>query len=512
MFGKKISVALVTLTLLCTAPLQAKKSSRTKISRTTIALAPFTTGSSEEYWFIGFALADVMQMRMSRAKRINTLSLKQWNAVLRDRDLPIGASQSDAELLRSGKLLGSKYVVSGAYQAKWPDVTVMMRVLDTKSGTVVHTTTIKGHLERLLEIEGRLSKDLFGWLKFKLPPAPVRHHSIYAFRAAMICKETAILQSLGPRSAPTLPAAASWKAKAMCDQALAEDKTDLIALSALGVLRAAAGDNAGAEKELKKAVGYSHRTGFADLGLFWARFRQDKKDLAIKDLSVAVDKSPGDLHARGVLGQALNEVGRYKEAQKVWQTYLKLSPDHPFARTQLAYSLARLKDIDGAVAEVNLAIKSIPDDATLYVERASRQIDGKRWKAAEASLRQALKLDPKLALAYLRLGFVYLQTGQNKLASPILHKALKAADMESEQRIRGVSLYDLAKVAMRAGHKDEALSYLDQALSEGFSKSQWLKIDADLAALHDDPRYKALLERLRKAKQQPKIDLKGLKW
>lgn len=512
MFGKKISVALVALALFSTAPAQAKKSARAKLSRTTIALAPFTTGSTEEYWFIGFALADVMQQRMSRAKNINTLSLKQWNAVLRDRDLPIGASQSDAELLRSGKLLGAKYVVSGAYQAKWPNLSVMMRVMDTHSGKVVHSATFKGHLERLLEIEGLLSKDLFNWLKVKLPPAPVRHHSVYAFRAAMICKETAILQSLGPRSVPTLPAAAIWKAKAMCDQALAEDKTDVIALGALGVLRAAAGDNAGAEKELKKAVGYTRRTGYADLGLFWARFRQGKKDLAINDLRAAVEKSPGDLHARGVLGQALSEVKRYDEAKKVWETYLKLSPKHPFARTQLAHTLARLKDIDGAVAQVNLAIQAIPDDATLYVERASRQIDGKRWKDAEASLRQALKLDPNLALAYLRLGFVYLQTGQNKLAKPILQKALKAADMESEQGIRGVALFDLAKVSMRAGRKDEALSYLDQALSEGFTKANWLKIDADLAALRGDPRYKALITRLHKAAQQPETDLKGLKW
>lgn len=512
MLARPISVVLVALSLSTLSMAKGVKQDKSQPKYTTIALAPFSTGATEEYWFIGYALADVMQQRIARAKDVNTLSLKQWNAVLRDRDLPIGSIQSDAEIVRSGKLLGARYVVSGSYQAKWPDITVMLRVFDTQTGALAHSSTTKGHLERLLEIEGQLSKDLFAMLGKKLPPAPVRHRSVYAFRAAMICQETAMLQSLGPRSTPTLPAGAIWKAKGFCDQALAEDKTDAIALGAQGVLRGAAGDFAGAEKQLKMAVGYERQTGFADLGLFWVRVRQGKGELAVKELAVAVAKSPGDLHARGVLGQALNELGHHDAAKKVWEEYLRRSPGHPFALIQLGYTQARLGDIDAAIASVNQAISAVPDDAALYVERASREIDGKRYPAAEASLRKALQLDPNMALAYLRLGFVYMQTGQDNLAAPILDKALKAADMESEQRIRGVALFDLAKIEVRAGHKDQALSYLDQAVNEGFAKRRWLEIDADLAALKQDPRYIALLQRLQTAQVKPAADMKGLEW
>ncbi len=493
-----LAAALLLSLLVPGAARAAKKAKAPGKTRSTVAVAPFSTGSSDEYWFIGFALADVIEERLGRAKNINTLSIKQWNAVLRERDLPPGALSSDAEILRTGKLLGARYVVSGSYQAKWPDLRVLMRVLDTRTGKVALSTDAKGHLERLLAIEGQLSLKLFELLGQKLPPAPVRPKSIYAFRSAMLCKEAAVLQSLGPRSRPTLPAGMVWQSKRHCDAALAIDKTDLIALASLGVLLGIVGDYKAGELSLRRAVGYARRAGYADLGLFWVRFHMGKRDEAIAGLQTAVNKRPGYLHARGVLGHALNEVGRHAEARKVWEAYLDLAPGHPYALAQLGYTLARLGDIDGAVARTDEAIAQVPDDASLYIERASREIDGKRWDAAEVSLRKALKLDSKLAVTYLRLGYLYLETQREDLAAPILQKALTEADLESEQRVRGIALFDLAIVEARRKKNDQALAYLDQAVNEGFSKIKLLESDPDLAAVRGDKRYSKLMERLKK--------------
>ena len=145
----------------------------------------------------------------------------------------------------------------------------------------------------------------------------------------------------------------------------------------------------------------------------------------------------------------------------------------------------------------------MPGDASLYIERASREIDGKRWDVAEASLRKALELDGKLAVTYLRLGYLYLETGRDTLATPILKKALAEADMESEQRVRGIACFDLAKVEARGKRTDAAIAYLDQAVNEGFKKLDLLEGDTDFAAVRKDPRYVALVGRLKQKLAKP---------
>ena len=117
----RVASAVLTLTALLFGA-QHAAAKQAGAARTTIAVAPFTTASSEEYWFIGYALADTIEARLSRENSFNTLTMKQWNAVLRDRDLPPGAIGSDADKLRVGKLLGARYLVTGSYQARWPEV------------------------------------------------------------------------------------------------------------------------------------------------------------------------------------------------------------------------------------------------------------------------------------------------------------------------------------------------------------------------------------------------------
>ena len=48
-----------------------------------------------------------------------------------------------------------------------------------------------------------------------------------------------------------------------------------------------------------------------------------------------------------------------------------------------------------------------------------------------------------------------------------------------------------------ARHRDEAFRHLEAALTLGFRKADHLAADPDLAALHDDPRWAALVERAR---------------
>ena len=60
------------------------------------------------------------------------------------------------------------------------------------------------------------------------------------------------------------------------------------------------------------------------------------------------------------------------------------------------------------------------------------------------------------------------------------------------------TLYNVACLYSSAGRKTEALDYLKRALDAGFAQREWIENDSDLDPLRQEPRFKALLDRLRK--------------
>ena len=59
-----------------------------------------------------------------------------------------------------------------------------------------------------------------------------------------------------------------------------------------------------------------------------------------------------------------------------------------------------------------------------------------------------------------------------------------------------VERYNLACTRALAGDRDGAFAALDQAFASGFASLPIIEKDADLASLHGDPRWKALLQRV----------------
>lgn len=64
-----------------------------------------------------------------------------------------------------------------------------------------------------------------------------------------------------------------------------------------------------------------------------------------------------------------------------------------------------------------------------------------------------------------------------------------------DTRVTASDTYNLACIAARAGNRDEALKFLGEAIDHGLSPGIDLGIeqDTDLASLHGDPRFDALV-------------------
>lgn len=479
------------------ATFAAAAPSAAKGPQPTVVVAPFTSSSGAEYQWIGSALSESLTARLVSSKEANVFSHRQWAAVLRDRDIAAltGASAEDAAAV--AKQLGADEFVVGTYEASWPFITVVAKRVEAKTGKTLEETRTEGQLADLLKAEAAVAKGLFNKAYKKAAKAKAPTRKLMAWRSLALCRDGMSMQSLSARAKLWLPKGAAKAALAHCEDALKADK-GLHEAAAFGALARYAMDRddkakrAKALKDARTAAKKRKVPGWADQIAFFLSRREGDNKGAYKALEAAVKKAPGLLHARTTLGESMLDDGDVKGAQKVFEASLARAPNQPWSLVQLGKIKAKGGDIDGALAETEKAIGLVGDDAVLLMEKASRQIDGKRWKDAEGTLRQAMAKDPRLAAAYLRLGYVYLETDQRALAGPILKKAIYEADRQSERRVRAYAYFDLAKLAAREGKTDDAFAQITKAKRAGLKDRGLYEKDVDLKALTSDKRFQAV--------------------
>jgi Flp pilus assembly protein TadD len=99
--------------------------------------------------------------------------------------------------------------------------------------------------------------------------------------------------------------------------------------------------------------------------------------------------------------------------------------------------------------------------------------------------------DPDDLDALARLGESYTRRGRYAEGLAI-DRRLVALQPEDE-----TAHYNLACSLALTGDRDGAFAALDAAVAHGYDAVHHLLADEDLAALHDDPRWDALVQRLR---------------
>ncbi len=472
------------------------------LARTTVAVGPLASTSSDEYQWIGPALAAALNMRVALQPELNALTSRQVNSAIRQDNLE-GKPVASPEVARKlGKLLGADLVVVGSYEARWPDLTVTLLVVDVPKGVVRNTHVLQGDLDGLVDLEARAARLLGQELGAKEPSVSAGAFgttSLRAWRLTTLAQATLDWQSLGPDAADrntalALPAAAISAAKTQLEEAVKLDADYGEAWATLGVTQALLGDTKAAWRSLGKAtsLGFGHHPTGA-LGASFVRMREGRFEDAASILRSAISRHPGFLHARGYLGELYNQLGRHKDALAVFEDYCKVAPSQPWALAQRGYTRSRLGDNVNAIADTVAAVDLVPDSPALLIQLASRYIDAGKLIGAEDALLQAMKLRPDEARIFVRLGYVYLLEGKDELAIPISEKALVQAQLGAKSRDRAYAHLNLARAYGRKGDLDKAFDHLARAKAEGLPSFSEIENDGKLAAMRKDARYKKIV-------------------
>ncbi len=168
---------------------------------------------------------------------------------------------------------------------------------------------------------------------------------------------------------------------------------------------------------------------------------------------------------------------RYEESARLDEQIVAarqrtLGDDHPYtliAMNNLAYSLMTLRRYDRS--------KVVLDRAMVLGEKI--------WGTKHPTYATLLHTRAELAAA----------TGDLGLAEAHLRRALACYEEHGYAANRPLALYELAQVSARLGKVQPALDFLAQALELGYEPQGPAAIEDDphLAALHADPRFRALL-------------------
>jgi tetratricopeptide (TPR) repeat protein len=138
-------------------------------------------------------------------------------------------------------------------------------------------------------------------------------------------------------------------------------------------------------------------------------------------------------------------------------------------------------------------------DNPVTTEIANEWYGNRDWAKAAQAYEELTTQEPSRGLYWYRLATCRLMLKQYKPALAAYETA----------RDRGAPIgqvrYNMARAYARLDQTDETLKSLEQSAAAGFAKARQISAEEDFASLHNDSRFKALIEKL----EHPTKGLKG---
>jgi putative PEP-CTERM system TPR-repeat lipoprotein len=241
-------------------------------------------------------------------------------------------------------------------------------------------------------------------------------------RDGSLLRKAVMLSQFGPRSPLSL---AALSLALLCGAACRTDpKVAKERYLASGNRYAAAGKYAEAVIEYRNALQYDPSAGTVHEKLADALLRTGDPN-ALREYLRAADLLQDDATLQVKAGDLLLLVGRFDEAKSRAQKVLATDARNIDAQILLANAQAGLKDLDGAIAQIEDALRVDPDRGATYSSLGAIELGRGQREAAERAFTKAVELQPNSVTARLSLGNFYWLTSQTTAAEASLKRALE---------------------------------------------------------------------------------------
>ena len=267
----------------------------------------------------------------------------------------------------------------------------------------------------------------------------------------------------------------------------------------------------------------------------WSGASEDKKkssrELAAK--LMALDPNLAEAHA--ALSLARHEEGDWSGAQQEIQTAIKLNPNYSEARCLYGYYLCLSGRVEEAIPQMQRARELDPTSRLHATSAGFPFIVARQYDLAIAQFRQALELDPNFALAHVWIGKAleakgeylealrefeknavfsgvdetkarqrfdpirqaYASAGPRGYWLKVLEFTLAAEASHETPKVSELDRWSLKGVYAQLGETEKVLDMLEKSIKESdYGAVYWVNLDPLYVSLREEPRFRAMLERL----------------
>jgi serine/threonine-protein kinase len=239
--------------------------------------------------------------------------------------------------------------------------------------------------------------------------------------------------------------------------------------------------------------------------------------------AVQLDDSSAEAHASLATFKLFYEYD-WEGGEREFRRAIALNPNYAFAHDQFGMLLAFVGRLDESVEEGRRAIALDPLSPQVLIDATMAFLFKRDFAAARDMARRAGELDPTFFFPVMMEGWIELEAGRYREAIPALTRASTMdappfvtaylgfargaagdragamAELQALRRMAGgrpVLPFNLALVYLGLGDRARAIDYAWQALEANSQMLGWLGHDAIFDSLRDEPRFIALLRRLR---------------
>ena len=215
----------------------------------------------------------------------------------------------------------------------------------------------------------------------------------------------------------------------------------------------------------------------------------------------------------------------WDKTEEYYKRTFSLNPNHSFAHAWYAWYCLAMKRFDEAIAEIKKAQELDPLMPIFYAMSVGIHAQADRFEEAIADFHRAIELDPNIGLAYYHVGTAYMRMGKLEEAKSSFKRSLeltiymdwaeawlgvinnlegkkeKAEKILSEllERKKKTHVPSFCIVLLYAQfcNTDKAFEYLEKAYDERDHLLVFLNLYLEDEHLRSDPRFKAMLKKMR---------------
>lgn len=170
------SFRLLAAVLLVAAPVvgRAQAGGRARpdsVAPKTVAVLYFdnATGNAD-YDPMGRGMAAMLITDLSGVPEIRLVERDRMQAVLDEQRLQSSNFFDPATAVKTGKLLGAEYLLTGSMTASRPDMRIDTRVIRVETGEIVRSAKVQGKEEQFFDLQQKLARELIKGLPIAVSP------------------------------------------------------------------------------------------------------------------------------------------------------------------------------------------------------------------------------------------------------------------------------------------------------------------------------------------------------